>query len=510
MRSRPDLCIKATVTHKRESEKLMTDTAAATDNILDAYDAQPDIIHGHALDGPSYLVLARALWARSRHNEAEQTLEAAMKKFTAFGDAQDLYDLIRGDRSSLFQSKQTPLSHLRFYLDSLKSGMVMREAQLKNAEIRGWVEVSEQRSELLVQENDRPIRIEQLTRNRPDVITHLAARGASDRVLRCGFSFNADFSDRLRISLRSPSTTTPIVEVTKSRVMQVVEGRDGWLFLDNDTNKSVDIFTGRLPASPKDATNWGKFTSRVKARLDQIGIANCVVIAPSKEDVFPELHPRTPAHISILDVVVSAIFSAGVPISSPVRRLRQAPASYYPTDTHWSDLGAWICVRDILATLGMTLPESFQPAFSDVEAAGDLGAKTNPIRRSIRKQWAPEVSHAELVFDNRISGSGSIWVYKNPTPVIDRKVLVFGGSSSAHLTKIMADIFRETIRINCPATMPIMEVVQLCKPDIVLIQTNARYLRSCPRIAETITDTVLSKLNRSQMPPEWFAGMAEL
>ena len=99
----------------------------------------------------------------------------------------------------------------------------------------------------------------------------------------------------MRISLRASSTTTPVVEVTTQRIMQ--------------------------------------------ARLDETGVSNCAVIAPAKEDVFPEFHPLPPAHVSLLDVVVTAIFTAGVPISSPVRRLRKDPSSYYRTDTHWSDLG---------------------------------------------------------------------------------------------------------------------------------------------------------------------------
>lgn len=484
----------------------MADNAATTDEIIEAYNIQPNIIYGDSLERSSYLILARSLWNKANHIEAEHILETAMKKFTNFGDALDLYDLIRGDRSSLFQSKHTPLSGLRFHLDSLKKGTVTHKEQLKNSEIRGWVEVSEQGSELLVQEGDGPVRIEQLTRDRPDVISHLAARGTPNRILRCGFLFHADFSDRLRISLRSPSSTTPVVEVTKQRVLQVIEGRNGWLFLDNDTNKSVDIFTGRLPARPSDANRWEKFTRSAQARLNEVGIANCVVIAPSKEDVFPELHPRTSAPISLLDVVVSAIFTAGVPISSPVRRLRQAPDSYYQTDTHWSDLGAWICVQDILDILGLPLPEDFQPSFKDIEVIGDLGSKTYPVRRSIRKSWLPKKTPSERVFNNGISGSGSIWAFKSAAPIIDKKILIFGGSSSSHLSIIMADIFRETIRINCPTTMPIMEVVQLCKPDIVLTQSNARYLRSCPKLTETIKDLALSKLDRSQMPPEWLTS----
>ena len=137
---------------------------------------------------------------------------------------------------------------------------------------------------------------------------------------------------------------------------------------------------------------------------------------------------------------------------------------------------------------------------------GDLGSRLEPVRRSIRKVWTPADSGSGVVFDNGIIGSGCIRISRKPAAPIDQRVVVFGDSFARQLTGVMADIFREVTWVNCPATMPIIEVVERSRPDIVLTQTNARYLKTCPKLAETIKYSVLSKLDRSQMPSDWFSS----
>ncbi|WP_294929325.1 hypothetical protein, partial [uncultured Paracoccus sp.] len=232
----------------------------------------------------------------------------------------------------------------------------------------------------------------------------------------------------------------------------------------------------------------------------------CLVIAPSKEDVLPDFHPLKAASVSIVDAIYSSIFTAGVPVSCPIRRLRQEADSYYPTDTHWSDLGAYICVRDILETLKIDLPDDFELQFEDMEVAGDLGSKLTPARRSRRKVLARQERSAKLTFDNRVLGSSGIQIYENDKPVIDDTVLIFGGSSSDQLSRVMAEIFRKIMRVNSPLTMPIIEVVDTVAPGIVLMQTNARYLKSCPKLAKTIADSALSKLDHTGFPQGWLQG----
>lgn len=362
---------------------------------VDAYDACPQVIHHDSLSKASYLALATALWRRRRYAEAERILEIASEKHAEFGAALDLYDRIRADRSTLFQIHQTPLSERRFHIDSLRDPKV-KKGQLGEVEIRGWVELSEPGSELLVQQEGASDRIEKLSIQRPDVVRHFKSRNVPGQLPLCGFSFKAKLNDRTRISLRSPSGTTPVVDIFSRRVLQVLEGRDGWLFLNNDSNRSADLFTGKLPASKADAKRWTEFARETKAGLDALGIESGLVIAPAKEDVFLEFHPLVPAKISLLDTIVSSIFLAGVRISCPVRHLRQEPASYYRTDTHWSDLGGWVCVQDILSSLGLQLPETFSPAFHDVEVIGDLGSRIEPARRSIRKVWSPPRKPAQI------------------------------------------------------------------------------------------------------------------
>lgn len=471
-------------------------------NLLESYTAYPGIIHKDFLSKDMYLRLATALWKMHRHQEAELVLEAANEKFTKFVASAELYDSIRADRSIKYDFAQTPLSDRRFHLESLR-GVSLKKDQLTIVPLGGWIQVSEPDSELLIQEDNRPERVEKLSISRQDVVRYLGRYDINNQIEYCGFLFNLDLTGRVRISLRSPTKTEPVVDLAPRRILQVLEGRDGWLFLDNDTNRSSDLFTGRWPVDASDVENWLAFARKAQSALDALGIASCLAICPAKEDVFPEFHPLVPARISLLDTIISALFTAGVRVSCPIRRYRQEPASYYRTDTHWSDLGAWICVQDILELLDIALPANFSLKFTDIEVPGDLGSKLSPATKSIRKILESKSRNIQTIFKNNSNRSSHISIYRNPDFVVDKKIMIFGASSSAQMTTVFSEIFRQTTRIISQFRMPIIEVIERAKPDIVILQINARFMKTRPRLSKTIADSSLSKLDPANLPPDW-------
>lgn len=448
------------------------------------------------------LGLAARLWDEFRYRDAESILEAAMEKHSAFAEARDLYDRIRADRSTLFDFRQRGSSALRFYIDSPRNRPVAKD-RIGRVEIRGWVETVRGGAELVVEQPGRLPRSLPIPIARPDVVAHLRKAGHPDPNPLCGFSFDADLSGTVRLSLRQSGADTFFVEIFGKKASQVLEGRDGWLFLDNDTNGSADLFTGKTPATVADARAWGGFARASAEALSALGVASCISIAPSKEDVFPELHPLESAPVSLLDVVSSGIVDGGGLVSCPVGKLRREPESYYRTDTHWSALGAWISVLDMLDVLGLPAPEKILPRFSYVEVMGDLGSKLIPSRTSIQKVWASQAGHSRTIFDNRVVGSGNIRIYANDEPEFDSSILFFGDSFSTLSARIMSDIFARVIRINTPLVMPIIDIVAASVPDIVILQTNARYLKTLPRVSQGIEGTPLARLSPRLMPTGW-------
>lgn len=463
-----------------------------------------------SLDRADYIALANLLWDRFRYTEAERVLVRACETHCDFAEARRLYDRIRADRATLFQLEAKPCSERRIHLDTLSRGTI-KTPDLVDLQIRGWVRRTEEEASLVVQEAGRPSRVVPLKLNRPDVVAHFRKQGLEDQQTACGFVFKADITRGLTIALRTGGHDAPLLELAAVKLQQVLVGKDDWLFLCEDTNKSEDLFTGRNPVTRQDAMGWAQFVQEAAKAVDGAGAKFCMTISPSKEDVFPELHPFAPASVSLLETVKSAMVLAGAQadghpgagVVCPVARLRTTRANYIKTDTHWSDRGAWVCVQDILEQFDLDLPEGFSPKFRNVEVVGDLGSKMHPPHSSVKKDWVRQGQPASVVFDNKINASGHIQIYENGAPLRPERVLLFGGSSSEALAKVMADIFARVVRINSPAIMPVMDVVRAERPDIVICQTSARFLKLPAKVVESASGSALAKLREDQMPDDW-------
>ena len=289
-----------------------------------------DILDDQKIDSQSFINLATKLWRQFRYRDAELVLENAASRYPLRADIRDLSDRIKADRATLYEIRQNRLSSVHFHIDSIVNKSITKD-KIRDVEIRGWVRVTKNGARLIVEQEGKTDEILEIGISRNDVVGYLKKKGVFDCVKECGFSFRADLSANLKISLLQDSDILPFVQIRSKRILQVLEGADGWLFLNNDTNRSADIFTGKMPASSNMAKSWGDFALRSKMKLDSLNIESCFVISPSKEDVFPEFYPLKPASFSILDVVRTGIFLNNVSISCPMQRLRQDVDSYYKT-----------------------------------------------------------------------------------------------------------------------------------------------------------------------------------
>lgn len=487
---------------------MFEDKAEVLDNragqLLMEFHEEPNIIYNDDFGNEDYLLLAKELWSQLCYLDAERVLEAACDRHDNFKEARSLYDQIRADRSSLYKIVQIQASKRRFCLDSPGEQAFSKE-RLKDVHFSGWIQTFKDGAFLVVEEGGRTRSIAPISIERPSVLDHLRKSGLSEQRLGCGFSFRANVSDGLKVYYKTGSDTELVFTVHLNRVEQVLIGKDDWLFLCGDKNKSEKLFTGKIPVRPSDATKWSDYAQNTRRILKQGDMKFCMVISPSKEDVFPELHPHEPSSTSLLETVRSSIYLSGTAVSCPVNRLRKSSSSYFRTDTHWSDLGAWICVTDILEQLGISLSKTLAPEFNDLEIVGDLGSRIQPPQTSIQKVWIPQSDETRITFDNKVVGSGGIRIVANPNAAEKQSVLLFGGSSTGSLLRVLSDVFAKVIRINSPSTMPIMQIVEREKPDIVICQTSSRFLKTPARIAAKISDSSLAKLDRHQLPEAWLS-----
>lgn len=143
----------------------------------------------------------------------------------------------------------------------------------------------------------------------------------------------------------------------------VVIGKDGWLFYDEDYTPGQAHFAdlyGRSPLSQDELVAMTRNLLQVRDRLRSCGIAYYLVIAPDKQTIYPEtLQMPVPAGTQTrADQLLASARDAGllanvIDLRPPLRAAKAAhPFDLYKrTDSHWNTLGAFIGYQAIRARL---------------------------------------------------------------------------------------------------------------------------------------------------------------
>ncbi len=140
---------------------------------------------------------------------------------------------------------------------------------------------------------------------------------------------------------------------------QVLVGRDGWLFLGDDYTPVLNNTQGITGVEVSAAAIAGSI-QELKDRqrwLTDKGIMALLVIAPNKKSIYSENLPAGTAapEPDGTDDFVTAARVAGLNLLDLRARLLAAKTAseptYYKTDRHWNNLGAYLAYRDTMAAL---------------------------------------------------------------------------------------------------------------------------------------------------------------
>lgn len=154
--------------------------------------------------------------------------------------------------------------------------------------------------------------------------------------------------------------TFPIGGRTPSNVVQ---GRNGFLFLKNTVETSDDRYYQERIQASVDVLN------RFKKRYADQGIKMVVLLVPNAATLFPENLPRwtrrSDARDHFLDHLSSALREDGIPAFNPTEAMRATAEKgepvFYRADNHWTYRGAQVATEELanfLATEGFARPTS--------------------------------------------------------------------------------------------------------------------------------------------------------
>lgn len=273
------------------------------------------------------------------------------------------------------------------------------------------------------------------------------------------------------------------VKIEKVQISNVLFGKDNWLFLINDRNDSVNQFLGNIHLDQKEVERWNAYSSAVLKVASKHKLI--FVVAPSKERVFPNFYPYESCIPRLVCEVSKILNLKQIPCLDPVSYLRDNPNNFSKTDTHWTYRGAYTVLKHILNRWNLDLPET---SFTEGESMGDLGNKLMPIQYSkISYPKFSSSSEIQEVFCNYLNQDGFAKYSINQQAPINKKVILFGDSYSRYWYPFVEHAFRESIFFRTAGAL-ILDIIDIEKPDYIIIERAERFLVNAPSICMNIGD----------------------
>lgn len=341
---------------------------------------------------------------------------------------------------------------------------------------------------------------------RGDVIKQMFEQPGDDHPQRyCGFRFTVPHRlTHFYLELDLDGRRWPLQEVRCAEpesvpsVLKVLKGKDEWLFLDNDTNASVDQHRGRLRFTSRGLTGWQRYLSDAERLAQARGLPWKLLVAPAKEAVMgPRYHPFTAEGKSPVEQLLALPEAAS--LVHPATALQGlGDEAYLKTDSHWTHQGARSATLELCVALGLERSGLEALFAKDVYKArsvgGDLGNKLDPPQRCEAKVLASFNNARWLVHDTGLPNFGRWMVFEYPRALEQATCLVFGSSSTYSMFSYLCRVFSRLIFAHSAANID-PALIEAVAPDYLVCQSNGRFLVQVPSANQSLARTIHDKLS---------------
>lgn len=268
---------------------------------------------------------------------------------------------------------------------------------------------------------------------------------------------------------------------------KVERGLDGWLFLKNDSNNSIDVITGKILLTEEQVTSYLRifYNRKLLSKEHNFTLVNYII--PDKGVVCNKY--RTPClAISETRPAIQILNKAkdSYSVKYPLELCKKIDNFYFKTDTHPSFEGQQLLFNSILSDLGIIPSYSTQNIIEQI--SGDLGSKLQPQEvEKVSKplpQFFPTTLTDSVVgaFANGTKLTGT-WTRYCSNVGLPKKILVVGTSTAFYLREFFFSQFQEVI--FCWHTALDLDTILEFQPDYVVTLLTERFLIQVPKDNET-------------------------
>ncbi len=239
----------------------------------------------------------------------------------------------------------------------------------------------------------------------------------------------------------------------------VIVGRQGWLFGTWSSNPLTEHEAVTTPFTPEELRCWQDLFESRRDWLKRRGISYLVVIPPDKQSAYPENLPDGTSPVGANEKLEQ--FMAYMKSHSDVEILNLLPAlqdakgnysTYFKTDSHWNEYGAFVACNEIIATLSKQVSR-LKPlpleSFDRKTIRGTTGnlawmlTGRNDLSEPEYLTFTPRASLPKLL--RRSPGAGGEGFVN---PEANGKALIFGDSFTEGLLPFLAYHFHDVIYLR--------------------------------------------------------------
>ncbi|MBM6582748.1 hypothetical protein ILT44_21310 [Microvirga sp. BT689] len=268
----------------------------------------------------------------------------------------------------------------------------------------------------------------------------------------------------------------------------VLQGKDGHLFLDNDTNRVCDQVRGVLRLTDRQLFEiaHAHMQRGFSARATNASYAH--IIVPNKETALRYLLPPEVSFQESGPTPVNSYFSSGLPTANSFFDDQYLGALHLETpcfsreDSHWNHFGAHRYLTTMLKRAGWQdiahRIESLDLELISGKQAGDLGSKLGRDAEEIQI-LRPSKPAARQVFTNEVTNEGCVRIFHNPKSASNKTLFLMHDSTGLWVHHFLAEAFACVVALHYPDFDPYF--VHRFKPDCVLFLQIERFFIRPPR-----------------------------
>ncbi|MGL4316695.1 MAG: hypothetical protein ACRCTL_08780 [Pseudomonas sp.] len=263
----------------------------------------------------------------------------------------------------------------------------------------------------------------------------------------------------------------------------VLPGKNGWLYLSDDSNRVVSSSTGHYDAHQYWIDAWKTEIAARDLHAQTARAAIGTYIAPNTHSAQPE---QLPDGVTLsADRPIARLIDEVTGIDYLLDQLGD-PDCFVANDSHYSEYGAYKAYRYICQQHGLSPLTIDKPDFESSYCLGDLGVKLFPAKGANqlilghKKKEQLGLENAVKIFQSGVKSTGKLDVFYNQqAPLENRTLLILGDSYANKIARFMTHNFQYVVLLH--STRPPLELIGTLEPQLVFFIHSERFMTHAPQ-----------------------------